>query len=346
VKGYWDKAKPVAQYYAKTSLNSGFEKLGVKRRFEVTPKERLSARGIFGFPNRQIFIARRWFDWGFRQTLIGWSLGLLIFCYLIVQIFGEDVGATNLWTEFWGLIFDILVILVGFGLIQNWKQRRDNIARQEEIIEDLKRWDNEESMHRIVGAIRRLNGMGKTAVDLTGAALSGAKLKGYGVTSLRGSGLSGGGWADETIRKSAFKNVDFSRLDLRDVVFGVDEWGIGLAVSGHYHNCSFWDADLRNSVFDAADLRWDTPPPDSLDEEIDSEEDGRPIMARMHADRFNDTDLAGASFKKCQFHWADFREAFNVENADFSGAWGLETCAFDSDELKAKIIAKAMGDQA
>ncbi|WP_163026035.1 pentapeptide repeat-containing protein [Chachezhania antarctica] len=344
MKKYWGQAKPVAQYHAKTWLNSGFEKLGVEKRFEVTPKERLAARGTLGFPNRQIFISRQWFDWGFRQTLIGWSLGLLVVCYLVVQIFGVDVGAENLWTEFWGLIFDILIILVGFGLIQNWKQRRDDIARQEEIIEDLKRWDNEESMHRIVGAIRRLNNMGRTEVDLTGASISGAKFKGYGVSSLRGSRLSGGGWADETIRKSSFKVVDFSRLDLRDVTFGVDAWGIGLAVSGHYQDCNFWEADLRGSNFDATELNWNNPPPDTLDEEIDREPDGRPIMARTHADSFNDTDLAGASFKRCQFHWADFREAFNVEHADFSGSKGLETCAFDTEELKAKVIAQAKGD--
>ncbi|WP_319823839.1 pentapeptide repeat-containing protein [Thalassovita sp.] len=343
MKKYWGQATPVARYHAKTWLNSGYKKLGVEKRFEVTPKERLAARGTLGFPNRQIFISRQWFDWGFRQTLIGWSLGLLIVCYLVVQIFGVDVGAENLWTEFWGLIFDILIILVGFGLIQNWKQRRDDIARQEEIIEDLKRWDNEESMHRIVGAIRRLNNMGKTEVDLTGASISGAKFKGYGATSLRGSKLSGGGWADETLRESSFKNVDFSRLDLRDVLFGYDAWGFGYAKSGRYEDCNFWEADLRGSCFDAAELHWTTPPPDTLDEVIAEEDDGRPIMDRVHHGSFNDTDLANVSFKKCRFHWADFREAYNVESADFIGATGLETCAFDGEELKARIIVKAKG---
>ena len=69
-------------------------------------------------------------------------------------------------------------------------------------------------------------------------------------------------------------------------------------------------------------------------------------MARMHADSFNEADLANASFKKCQFHWADFREAYNVKKADFSGAIGLETCVFDSEELKALIIAKSKEGQA
>ena len=62
---------------------------------------------------------------------------------------------------------------------------------------------------------------------------------------------------------------------------------------------------------------------------------------RIHTNSFNDANLAGASFKKCQFHYADFRKAFNVELADFSGSKGLETCVFDTEELKAKVIAQA-----
>lgn len=338
------RTRRAARYYFKTFANwmlSPFRKTPL---FEITRIERMQVSGSLGFPNRQIMIAKRWFDWGFRQTLIGWSLGLLVACYLIVQIFGVDVGAENIWTEFWGLIFDILVILVGFGFIQNWKQRRDDITRQRELVEDLKRWDNEESMHRIVGALRRLNGFGQTAVDLTGAALSDAKLKGYGVTSLRGSKLSGGGWADETLRESSFKNVDFSRLDLRDVVFGFDAWGFGSANSGRYEDCNFWESDLRGSCFDAAELDWTTPPPDTLDEVIAEEDDSRPIMARTHHGSFNDADLAHTSFKKCRFHWADFRGAYNIEAAEFIGATGLETCAFDSDELKTRLMARAKGD--
>ncbi|GAB5461019.1 MAG: hypothetical protein HoeaKO_11100 [Hoeflea alexandrii] len=300
----------------------------------------MAANSTLGFPNRQIAKTKRFLDWGFQETLIGWSILLLIGCYLVVQIFGVDVGAENLWTEFWGLIFDILIILVGFGLIQNWKQRRDDIARQEEIIEDLKRWDNEESMHRVVGAIRRLNLMGQSAIDLTGAALSNAQLKGYGVSSLRGSKLSGGGWADETVRESTFKNVDFSRLDLRDAVFGKPAW-FGATKSGSYVDCDFFNADLQSAVFDAAELHWTTPPPNDLYEVVDYEEDGRPVEVRIHYAGFNDADLANTSFKKCSFLNAHFREAFNLETADFSGASGLETCWFDSDELKAQIIAKA-----
>jgi len=340
------RTRRVARYYFKTFANWTLSPFCKTPLFETTRIERMQASGSLGFPNRQIDRIKRWRGVLFSETLIGQSVLLLALGFMVAmawQRFGEGVALGDVMVEFWGLLFDISFIVILLGVFQYRQQRRQDIARQHEIIEDLKRWNDEEAMHRVVGALRRLNGLGQTAVDLTGAALSDAKLKGYGVTSLRGSKLSGGGWADETLRESSFKNVDFSRLDLRDVVFGFDAWGFGSAKSGSYEDCDFWEADLRGSGFDAAELHWTTPPPDSLDEVIAEEDDGRPIMARTHHGSFNDADLADASFKECRFHWADFRGAYNIEAAEFIGATGLETCAFDSDELKTRLMAEAKG---
>ena len=319
----------------------------MKRQLEITLIERNHASGSFGFPNRQITRIKKWRGVLFSETLIGQSVLLLALglgAAIAWQFCGDGVALGDVMVEFWGLLFDIFFIVIMLGVFQYRQQRRQDIARQHEIIEDLKRWNDEEAMHRVVGALRRLNVLGQTAVDLTGAALSDAKLKGYGVRSLRGSKLSGGGWADETQRESSFKNVDFSRLDLRDVVFGCDASGFGYKPSGRYEDCNFWEADLMGSCFEAAELHWTTPPPDTLDEVIAEEDNGRPIMARTRSGSFNDTDLANVSFKKCRFQWADFREAFNIEAAIFSGATGLETCAFDSEELKTLIITRAKGE--
>lgn len=341
------RTRRLARYYFKVLVNGLISPIREKPLFEITKIERMQASGTLGFPNSyiaRVATARRWL---FSDTFLGPSLLILILLGLVGLLghwFVEPITGSKLLDANLGLIFDIIFIVLLIGFFQYRLERKRSIAAQHEIIEDLKRWDSEASMHRVVGAVRRLNNMGVTDVDLTGAALTNAKLKGYGVTSLRGSKLSGGGWADETMRESSFKNVDFSRLDLRDAVFGHDAWGFGFARSGRYEDCNFWEADLQGSCFDSTELRWTTPPPDSLDEVIAEEDDGRPIMARTHHDSFNDTDLANASFKKCQFHWADFRGAYNIEAAEFISATGLETCAFDSDELKARIIARAKGD--
>ena len=106
-------------------------------------------------------------------------------------------------------------------------------------------------------------------------------------------------------------------------------------ISSHYQNCDFCNANLQNSIFDCTELRWDTPPSDNF---IEIDQD---IMVEMPAGNFRETDLTGVSFRKCQFHNADFRDSFRIEQADFSGAKGLETCVFDTEELKTRIIAQA-----
>jgi uncharacterized protein YjbI with pentapeptide repeats len=323
-------------------MNSLAIKLGKSPVFELTQMERMASSGVLGFPNKQINIAKRWIQWGFQETLIGWSFLIFICLYLIVQIFGKDVGAENLWTEFWGLIFDVLIILVGFGLIQNWKQKRETIERQHELIEDFKRWESDEAKHRILGAIRRLNRLGVTKVNLTGAKLKGLNFRSFGIESIKGSLLSGGSFLDEELKCSTFTSVDFSRLNCDNVVFNIPNLfnKILLGDNSKFLNCNFWEADLRNAKFDGATISEDTTPPIELEEIMDVDDDGRPHFARTIAHSFNDTDLFETSFKFCQFKNVDFRLANNIHLADFRGATGLETCVFD-DGLKEQIIANS-----
>lgn len=284
----------------------------------------------------------------FDETLIGASIILFVFLLLVAFVWAGLKGWPELGdvqVEFWGLIFDVLVILVGFGVIQHGKQRRDDIARHSEVIEDLKRWSSEEAKHRVLGAMRRLNRLGKSNFELSGAHLKSANFTGYGIKSIAGSTLSSGGWwGSDELTVSNFEDVDFSSLDARGVVFEKTfPMRIGQKILSHgpratYKNCDFWGADLSNAKFDGAELTWTSAPPDSLEEQVDEEPDGRPVYAKVARGVFEEVDLSNTSFKFCTFDKADFREAFNIESADFSGAEGLDTCVFDNDCLKKKII--------
>lgn len=335
--------------HVKKLANGLLVRLGKREKFELSQMERMASAGSIGFPNKQMHVVKNLLVLGFEKTLIGWSLLIFIGLYLIVQVFGADVGAENIWTEFWGLIFDVLVILVGFGIIQHRKQRRDDIARHSEVIEDLKRWSGEEAKHRVLGAMRRLNRLGETNFELSGAHLKGATFTGYGIKSIAGSTLSSGAWGgNDELTASSFEDVDFSRLDARGVVFeetaplrsGQKIMWLGLRAT--YKNCDFWETDLSNAKFDGAVLTWTNAPPDSLEEQVDEEPDGRPVYAKVARGVFAEVDLSNTSFKFCTFDKADFREAFNVEGADFSGAEGLDTCVFDDDDLKKKIIQNSL----
>ena len=337
------QAKTALKGHAKKLVNRLLVWVGKPEPFELSLMEKLASASVVGFPNKQFNTFRKWWVWGFQETLVGWSLLIFVVLSLIIQIFGADVGADNIWTEFWGLIFDVLVILVGFGVIQNWKYRREEVARQHELIEDFRRWDNEEARHRIMGAMRRLSKLGVTKVDLTGAILRDVCFVRNGVSNISGSQLSGDSWSDERYKTSVFDNVDFSRLDCREVQFERTPTinGHPFGPSADYKNCNFWDANLQLSTFDGAALLWDEPARDDMFETIAEEDDGRPVRQKVVADRFNEANLAYASFKGCNFKHADFRNAYCIELADFRGARGLDSCLFDDDETKQKVLANS-----
>lgn len=285
----------------------------------------------------------------FKDTLIGQSVVVLLVCIAIAALWG-GLGKwplhTDLLVEFWGLIFDVSVILVGFGIIQYFRQKQDEIARHEEVIEDLKGWSSDEAKHRVLGAMRRLNRLGKTDFELSGAHIKNANFTGYGVTSIRGSKLSSGGdWVSDEFTTSNFESVDFSNLDVREVVF---EKTAPLAIRAHktnvfgsratYKNCEFRGSDLSDATFDGAKLTWSDQPPESLEELVGIDSDQLPIYVTVARGSFDQVDLSRTSFRFCNFERADFRNAVNIEEADFYGAEGLDTCVFDSDELKESII--------
>ncbi len=64
-------------------------------------------------------------------------------------------------------------------------------------------------------------------------------------------------------------------------------------------------------------------------------------MLQVAYGAFDGADLSGASFQDATFINADFRNASNIELADFAGAHGLETCAFDDNVSKKLVIQNA-----
>jgi uncharacterized protein YjbI with pentapeptide repeats len=76
------------------------------------------------------------------------------------------------------------------------------------------------------------------------------------------------------------------------------------------------------------------------------EEDGTPACAQVSYGPFWRADLSQTSFKGCRFTRADFRDAENILEADFTGAKGLDDAFFDSDEIRAAVLAQAAGGTA
>jgi uncharacterized protein YjbI with pentapeptide repeats len=292
-----------------------------------------------------------WRDY-WRETTIPYALLLAAVCAAIT--FGwairEGHGLDELWSEMGGVTLDLIFIVGVLAIFEHRRGRQQEIARQREVIDDYKRWDHPEAHLRIAGAIRRLNRLGIFALDMAGARLTKFGFAQQGIEKIDGTTFFDGKWGerfgDSTVQMT---KVNFDRISCRSVTFSPFNPFGGFGISGSHYakfvDCSYIDTDLSQAQFDGAELSWSDIPPQE-DGESWEDENGSTGWIQTHYGPFYNADLRQASFKGCWFKNADFRNAVNILEADFSGAKGLEDAFFDSDEIRAAVLAQAAGGSA
>jgi uncharacterized protein YjbI with pentapeptide repeats len=281
------------------------------------------------------------FNLGSRLILLAVSILILIAWFKLFPGYGNDYRI-----EFVGLIFDIVFILLIFSFFERSGRKQQDIKRQEEIIEDYKRWDNEEARFRLAGSIRRLNRLGKCAINFTGLRLSNFVFTQNDIASIEGSTFYDGSWGEPTKNTEVKLNkVGFDWLNCRNVTFSPGEMLVAqmpaLQRSASFSNCSFISTNLTGAIFDGAQLEWSDVPPESLYEYEGENEDGSPILLQAYYGPFHEANLSHVSFEYVRFKNADFREAEHIEQANFYGATGLEASVFDSQEIKDFVLKAA-----
>ncbi len=273
----------------------------------------------------------------------------LIAIVVVLLVFGADFDWSGVTTELWGLVAEVFILGIIIFYIGERNQANQFVKQQHELIEDLKYWDNDEAKFRILGAIRRLQRVDVSTVNLAGVTLSSAKLKEHGIVNLDGSTLSGGHWASSIgIRvASKFEKIDFSDCSMREVTFSQGDGMGGFTGREHqkaqaiYVDCDFIHSDLSGACFEQAEIKYNQEPPAETHEYVDDDGYGQPEFMQNHYGVFYQAELKGTSFKGSWLENVDFRDAYYVESADFAGARGLESCEFDSEDLKQEIIRKS-----
>ena len=94
---------------------------------------------------------------------------LLLFSIFTVLIVAISIKLKFLWekeflegitVEAFGMLFDILILGFLFSIFYNLAERKLNIERYLEEIDDLRGWDEKEAMYRNMGNIKRLSRLG------------------------------------------------------------------------------------------------------------------------------------------------------------------------------------------
>lgn len=287
-----------------------------------------------------------------RETNFPYALGLMAACLAIIWVWRSLAPEFyyDLWVEFWGLVFDVVFILVVFAFFEHRRQGVLQIQSQHDIIEDYKGWDSEEARFRLAGAIRRLNRMGVDAINLSGARISDFSFSRNSIASLAGSIFFDGIWGEAIGESSVvLQKVDFSHVNCRSVTFSPYDPFSGVEFDlqryARFEDCSFIETDLRKATFNGASLKWTEAPPDSHYQFEKDPETGQGFATQVSWGPFDGADLRGASFSGCVFENADFRGASGVLEANFFEAKGLETSVFDDDATRSAVLVNASRDQ-
>lgn len=147
----------------------------------------------------------------FLLAALIWS-GVMFFINTPLKIQWKDI-----FVEANGMVFDLLV----FGALLAWydgkRQKNQRIEQDQNLIEDLRGWKNEEGVLRTVGAIRRLNREGIKDIDLFGCFLKKALLVSVELegSNLQEANLQGAALNWTSLKKSLLDGANLHGADLR-----------------------------------------------------------------------------------------------------------------------------------
>lgn len=283
----------------------------------------------------------KWVEPAWPAVVVSAVLGVIL--YMLWQTyfcFGE-IGR-GIYIGAWGTVLDIIFVGIILTIFAFARDRKERIDRYLEEIDDLKKWDSEEARLRIAGNIRRLAKLGKTDIDFSGLVLRNFSFVSHDIDSLKGATFSLGLRLDRMSKNSTeLENVDFANVDCSDVIFSRNT-GEFAALGLVGKDLNFTYAKLNSACFDGAKLAWTHFKANRDDWYVDHGEDdnGNPMIEQVHYPAFAGANLNGCSFRYAELNHADFRDAENILDADFTGAKGLKTCFFD-DDVRERILTAA-----
>jgi len=110
-----------------------------------------------------------------------------------------------------GMLLDILVIGIFILWLNRLGEKRVEVRRYEEEIDDFRGWDSDEASHRIAGNVRRLNDRGVSTINLHRCHLSNAVLP---QTNLSGADLSHANLSGADLSTADLSTADLSGANL------------------------------------------------------------------------------------------------------------------------------------
>lgn len=178
----------------------------------------------------------------FISNEINIAIAVFVVCSLIVlSITGfwdlyDKKFFENILVEAHGMLFDVLIIGIIILWLNKKREKKLEIKRYHDEIDDFRFWKSDEAMYRIMGNIKRLQRLKVNKIDLQSCYLKNSLL--FDIT-INNSNLS-----NVCLEGSNCSGANFQECDLTGAVF----------LGGNFINTNFKCSDLRNANFESANL--------------------------------------------------------------------------------------------
>lgn len=191
--------------------------------------------------------------------------GLVLLSVIILYFFDRSDAKFDwhdILVEAHGLVFDLIVFGVVITIFEYFRNRRENIKRYQENIQDYSGWQSDEAKHLIVSNINRLHDLGIRTFYLSESYLKGANL---GDFDMSGSVMAFCNLENASFVRSNLNSVNLVAANLSNVYFtntclqnadlrNSNCKGTHFTVTD-LRGCNFTHADLRNAVCIACDWK-------------------------------------------------------------------------------------------
>jgi len=183
-----------------------------------------------------------------------------------ISSYSDSTFLEGILIETHGMLFDILIIGVFILWLNRLGERRIEVQRYKDEIDDFRHWESDEAKYRIVGNIKRLNRLNISAINLIscylyeailprlnlqGAKLQFANLEG---AELKGANLEGANFWRTKLQNAYLWNAKLQSANLREAVLqGADLTGANLQHAilqeAKLQGANFCDTDLTFALF-------------------------------------------------------------------------------------------------
>jgi BTB/POZ domain-containing protein KCTD9 len=251
-----------------------------------------------------------------NAVIISVLVSMIVIAVSIRFDFYTGTWLRDILTEAHGVVADSIFLLVGLAILTSMVEKRQNVERQREAIDDLRGSTDDLAQRRIVGAIRRLNRLGVSDIDLLRCHLAGMDLRGLNFkdSRLAYADLRGAKLVEYEAVTHGVQLTPGYHASVEAVIHvGNVEKGFGrrlpkgtqIAIQIRREPAKFVNADVSHSRFDGLDLRG-------------SNFHG----SDAHSTVFDDCDLEDANFSEADLTGASFGNT-DLTNVVFTQAKGL-----------------------